>query len=49
MKTNRRLAFFLWVALSAVWLGGTAWGQATGSGTINGTVTDPRQAAVPGS
>jgi hypothetical protein len=47
MKTNRNAAFFLSVALSAVWLSGTAWGQATGSGTITGTVTDPKQAAVP--
>src|SRR5450432_4917216 len=47
MKTNRNVSFLLSVVLSAVWLSGTAWSQATGSGTINGTVTDPKQAAVP--
>jgi hypothetical protein len=47
MKTNRNSTLFLLTLLAAVWLTGAAWGQATGSGTINGTVTDPKAAAVP--
>ena len=44
---RNKTRYFAFSLLFALAIAGTAWGQATGSGTITGSVHDPKQGAVP--